>query len=45
MTCLMIMKYTIDKSIRQSITCTDSVKAFLFFFGCWWGISSLISTK
>jgi hypothetical protein len=31
MTCLMIMKYTIDKSIRQSITCTDSVKAFFFF--------------
>jgi hypothetical protein len=28
-TCLMIMKYTIDKSIRQSITCTDSAKNFL----------------
>jgi hypothetical protein len=25
----MIMKYTIDKSIKQSITCTDSAKDFL----------------
>jgi hypothetical protein len=30
-TCLMIMKYTIDKSIRQSITCNNSAKDFLFF--------------
>jgi len=28
-TCLMIMKYTIDKSISQSIICTDSAKDFL----------------
>ncbi|XP_062170455.1 uncharacterized protein LOC133876187 [Alnus glutinosa] len=32
-TYLMIMKYTIDKSIRQSITCTDSVKDFLAAVG------------
>jgi hypothetical protein len=28
-TCLMIMKYTINKSIKQSITCTDSAGDFL----------------
>jgi hypothetical protein len=33
MTCLMIMKYTIDKSIRQSITCIDSAKDFLATVG------------
>jgi len=32
-TCLMIMKYTIDKSIRQSITCTNSAKDFLAAIG------------
>jgi len=32
-TCLMIMKYTINKSIRQSITCTDSAKDFLATVG------------
>jgi hypothetical protein len=29
----MIMKYTIDKSIKQSITCTDSAKDFLAAIG------------
>ncbi|XP_022842981.1 uncharacterized protein LOC111366457 [Olea europaea var. sylvestris] len=28
-TCLMIMKYTIDKSIRQSISDTDNAKEYL----------------
>lgn len=32
-TCLIIMKYTIDKSIRQSIICTDSAKDFLAAVG------------
>lgn len=28
-TCLMIMKYTIDKSIKQSISDTDNAKEYL----------------